>query len=267
MAFLFVRNQDMRILSIGTGSQSWWNGNRILCYISEVANNSSYSTDSSIQPVVSDSNCLIQYYYIEVIHAGIQCILAVSKFVISYFKWLVCNLSDTKLIFKKNVDWWFCDVILGFLDKRIAWNLKFYFLISTCFFNLGTSFYKTKSLYMHFFNNNLFNPLNPGLPDYKTLEPWAPQPQNIFMVMILFMPATFELFEIILPKLVCKLTQYQNSAGMSNFWSYYKSKMVRLSQTVQKLQAFQEIQDGGHPSKIWYPDEFWYYAEFAYQFG
>jgi hypothetical protein len=78
-------NRDMRILSIGTGSQSWWNGNRILCYISEVANNSSYSTDSSIQPVVSDSNCLIQYYYIEVIHAGIQCILAVISFSVSCF--------------------------------------------------------------------------------------------------------------------------------------------------------------------------------------
>jgi hypothetical protein len=70
----------MYILSIGTKSKSWWLEHGIGCKIS---NDSWVEDDSSnagrkIPPEEFVEGCILAYYYVEVIHAGVQCLLAVS---------------------------------------------------------------------------------------------------------------------------------------------------------------------------------------------
>ena len=77
-----LQNRERYILTIGTESKSWWLEHGIGCIIT---NNSWLGTpqeapDSSrpIPPEEFVQGCLLQYYYVEVIHAAVQVLLAVG---------------------------------------------------------------------------------------------------------------------------------------------------------------------------------------------
>jgi hypothetical protein len=68
---------------MGNGHCSWWMNHGIGCSI-EVLNSTSPSGNSTgCLPVVT--GCILPFYYVEVIHAGVQCILAVSVHHMLYF--------------------------------------------------------------------------------------------------------------------------------------------------------------------------------------
>lgn len=69
--------QDSSILNIGTGNKSWWLDNGIGCRITNTSWNDGDNPPSRPPEYVVEG-CLLQYYYVEIIHAGVQCILAVS---------------------------------------------------------------------------------------------------------------------------------------------------------------------------------------------
>lgn len=77
------RNRDIHILNIGTKSKSWWLEHGIGCRI----NNDSWAdmvqvdNDRIIPPEEFIEGCVLAYYYVEVIHAGVQCLLALTGFV------------------------------------------------------------------------------------------------------------------------------------------------------------------------------------------
>lgn len=62
-------SREMPILNIGTGNKSWWTN--IGCQ--------NISTSIDVMTLVT-SGCLLQYYYVEVIHAGIQFALTMLSF-------------------------------------------------------------------------------------------------------------------------------------------------------------------------------------------
>lgn len=77
------RDREMDILSIGTKSKSWWLEHGIGC---KIVNDTWVQTVSSdggrmIPPEEFVEGCILAYYYVEVIHAGIQCLLALTGFV------------------------------------------------------------------------------------------------------------------------------------------------------------------------------------------
>lgn len=65
---------------MGTKTKSWWLDHGIGCRV----NNESWIQDFSeetgrlIPPEEFVEGCILEYYYVEVIHAGVQCLLAVS---------------------------------------------------------------------------------------------------------------------------------------------------------------------------------------------
>lgn len=79
------RNKDLYILNIGTKNKSWWLEHGIGCRITNTSWLVNTPSDSSrpIPPEDVVEGCLLDYYYVEVIHAGIQCLLALIGFVIS----------------------------------------------------------------------------------------------------------------------------------------------------------------------------------------
>ena len=79
------RNKDLYILNIGTKNKSWWLEHGIGCRITNTSWLDASPSDSSrpIPPENVVEGCLLDYYYVEVIHAGVQCLLALIGFVIS----------------------------------------------------------------------------------------------------------------------------------------------------------------------------------------
>lgn len=85
------RDRERYILTIGTESKSWWLEHGIGCEV----NQSSWVEDDGmdnaeeggrrIPPEDSVVGCILQYYYVEVIHAGVQCLLSLGGFVASCF--------------------------------------------------------------------------------------------------------------------------------------------------------------------------------------
>lgn len=77
------RNREIYILNIGTRNKSWWLEHGIGCKV----NNDSWvdtapgNTARKIPPEEYVEGCLLEYYYVEVIHAGVQCLLALTGFV------------------------------------------------------------------------------------------------------------------------------------------------------------------------------------------
>lgn len=74
-----ILSRDSSILNIGTGSRSWWEANGFGC--DAVFNYSSSDDILAVTKPVSVNGCLLQYYYIECIQAGVQCLLAFVGFV------------------------------------------------------------------------------------------------------------------------------------------------------------------------------------------
>ena len=69
----------MSILNLGTKGKSWWYEHGIGCHID---NQGETTTAKNV------TECLIQYFYVEVIQAAIHCLLAAS-FVICSIAWCV----------------------------------------------------------------------------------------------------------------------------------------------------------------------------------
>lgn len=72
-------SRDSSILNIGTGSRSWWEANGFGC--SAVFNYSSSDDILAVTKPVSVNGCILEYFYIECIQAGVQCFLAFIGFV------------------------------------------------------------------------------------------------------------------------------------------------------------------------------------------
>jgi hypothetical protein len=80
------RNRERYILTIGTEGKSWWLEHGIGCKVT----NSSWEDDQELidqgrsdQLEANVVGCILQYYYVEVIHAGVQCLLSLLGFVAS----------------------------------------------------------------------------------------------------------------------------------------------------------------------------------------
>lgn len=69
-----LKKEDNSILNMGTGSRSWWEVNGIGC--NAKYNASSYN-EYGVQTPIAVDHCLLNYQYVEVIHAGIQILLAI----------------------------------------------------------------------------------------------------------------------------------------------------------------------------------------------
>ena len=66
-------------MNIGTRNKSWWLEHGIGCRISnDTWVDKEPVAARKIPPEEFVSGCLLDYYYVEVIHAGVQCLLAVS---------------------------------------------------------------------------------------------------------------------------------------------------------------------------------------------
>ena len=69
-------------------NKSWWFDNGIGCQVNESlwdrnGSGGSMSGSRDIPPENAVHGCLLEYYYVEIIQAGIQCILAVSFILLS----------------------------------------------------------------------------------------------------------------------------------------------------------------------------------------
>ncbi|XP_037926883.1 sodium/potassium-transporting ATPase subunit beta-1-interacting protein isoform X3 [Hermetia illucens] len=71
-----VLDKDSDILNLGTGSVSWFEVNGYGCIPTYPTNITNEDLSRPVRPEQVDS-CLIDYPIVEVIHSGIQCILAV----------------------------------------------------------------------------------------------------------------------------------------------------------------------------------------------
>ena len=75
--------KDGPILNFNTGNKSWWYANGIGCEPPTMSlDDGSSVASNSVEPV---PGCFLQYYYVEVIHAGVQCLLSVSLEDTSFF--------------------------------------------------------------------------------------------------------------------------------------------------------------------------------------
>ncbi|KAL1417108.1 hypothetical protein MTO96_027161 [Rhipicephalus appendiculatus] len=72
-------NRDSSILNMGTGSRSWWEANGFGCVA--IFNYSSSDDILAVTKPVSVAGCVLPYYYVECIQAGVQCLLAFVGFV------------------------------------------------------------------------------------------------------------------------------------------------------------------------------------------
>ncbi|KAK7091924.1 sodium/potassium-transporting ATPase subunit beta-1-interacting protein-like [Littorina saxatilis] len=81
------RNRERYILTIGTESKSWWLEHGIGCIITNntwVSPQRSVETSRPIPPEEFVQGCILQYYYVEVIHAAVQVLLSVVGLVVSF---------------------------------------------------------------------------------------------------------------------------------------------------------------------------------------
>lgn len=70
--------QESDLLNLGTGSFSWFVINGYGCK-AVYSDNITTTVDDPYRPRRPDSveNCLVDYFLVEVIHSGVQCLLAV----------------------------------------------------------------------------------------------------------------------------------------------------------------------------------------------
>ncbi|KAJ8310958.1 hypothetical protein KUTeg_011485 [Tegillarca granosa] len=73
------RNEHLNILNIGTKNKSWWLEHGIGCKITNTSWQISPTETEASRPIPPEDvveGCLLDYYYVEVIHAAVQCLLA-----------------------------------------------------------------------------------------------------------------------------------------------------------------------------------------------
>jgi hypothetical protein len=72
--------QDSDVLNLGTGSVSWWEVNGAGCKPTYPTNLTSEVDPDPSRPLRPErvTGCFLDYQYVEVLHAALQCVLAVS---------------------------------------------------------------------------------------------------------------------------------------------------------------------------------------------
>lgn len=88
-----VLRRDLDILSIGTGSQSWWATHGFGCRV--ISNNTEYDQQNSGMT----TDCLVEYPYVECIQAGLQCFLTFLGFIGAAFIIYVYSEEDDSFDF------------------------------------------------------------------------------------------------------------------------------------------------------------------------
>ena len=75
-----LQDKELYILTIGTKTKSWWLEHGVGCQVTNSSWLDEISPESSrpIPPEQFVEGCILQYYYVEVIHAAVQCLFAVS---------------------------------------------------------------------------------------------------------------------------------------------------------------------------------------------
>ncbi|XP_033126906.1 sodium/potassium-transporting ATPase subunit beta-1-interacting protein 2-like [Anneissia japonica] len=73
--------ENSNILNFNTGSESWWKTHGFGCTLHENNTVTSFDDYTSTAPEVTD--CLLDYIYIETIHAAVQILLAVLGFILA----------------------------------------------------------------------------------------------------------------------------------------------------------------------------------------
>jgi len=96
-----VFQDDVSVLNMATESRSWWVRNGYGCHaVTVFADNSTDQTSSELLPTAAAPasfvattivGCIISYEYVEVLHAGLQCLFVASIVVISV---LECRFYD-----------------------------------------------------------------------------------------------------------------------------------------------------------------------------
>lgn len=79
-ADVVVSRQDSDVLNLGTGSVSWWEVNGAGCKPTYPTNLTSEVDPDPSRPLRPErvTGCFLHYQYVEVLHAALQCVLAVS---------------------------------------------------------------------------------------------------------------------------------------------------------------------------------------------
>lgn len=77
------RNRELYILNMNTRNKSWWLEHGIGCKVNNDTwvDGASKDTARPIPPEEYVEGCLLDYYYVEVIHAAVQCLLTLTGFV------------------------------------------------------------------------------------------------------------------------------------------------------------------------------------------
>lgn len=91
------RNEHVNILNIGTKNKSWWLEHGIGCKITNTSWQLSPKETEASRPIPPEDvveGCLLDYYYVEVIHAAVQCLLAVVGFVFSCVNIISYGIED-----------------------------------------------------------------------------------------------------------------------------------------------------------------------------
>eukprot|EP00106_Octopus_bimaculoides_P015518 XP_014782960.1 PREDICTED: sodium/potassium-transporting ATPase subunit beta-1-interacting protein 2-like isoform X1 [Octopus bimaculoides] len=82
---ILSRTRELYILNIGTKNKSWWLEHGIGCQVTNNTWEKNYHGETSrpIPPEEFVEGCLVEYYYVEFIHAAVQCLFSFFGFIIS----------------------------------------------------------------------------------------------------------------------------------------------------------------------------------------
>lgn len=87
------------ILDLGTGSHSWWAENGIGCRLISNYSVSEVERNQFSTPPSAYEGCLVEFYYIECIQAGVQCFFALLGFIASAYVIYVYTEEDDSFDF------------------------------------------------------------------------------------------------------------------------------------------------------------------------
>lgn len=95
------RNNELYILNIGTKNKSWWLEHGIGCHVTNDTWEKNYHGETSrpIPPEEFVEGCLIDYYYVEFIHAAVQCLFSFIGFIFSCITIYVYTEEDESFDF------------------------------------------------------------------------------------------------------------------------------------------------------------------------
>ncbi|XP_070534840.1 sodium/potassium-transporting ATPase subunit beta-1-interacting protein 3-like isoform X2 [Ptychodera flava] len=75
--------KHLKYLTIDTGNESWWKHHGYGCSVTY--NTTTFGNGDTYQQISQTEGCILDYRYIEVLHAGIQCLLAIFGFIYAIY--------------------------------------------------------------------------------------------------------------------------------------------------------------------------------------